>query len=157
MLVGSEIVNPKGFRSGRFTRGLAVKEKNVCFHSLRIENAGRQAQERMHVAFVEQLSSHLFSGSALKKHVIRDHDCRSPVDFQKRLHVLQEIELFVARRGPEIVSVIGQSLFGLFAFFVDDGDARFLAEGGIRQHNVVILGRRRSKAPASRRPHGPIH
>jgi hypothetical protein len=46
--------------------------------------------------------------------------------------MLQEIKLLVARRGPEIISIVGKSLLRFFSLFADDGNARFLAEGRIR-------------------------
>jgi hypothetical protein len=41
------------------------------------------------------------------------------VNLQARFHVLQEVELLVARRCPEVVTDVGQRLFALIAFFVD--------------------------------------
>ena len=57
--------------------------------------------------------------------------------------MLDEVELLVAGRGPEVVADDLQALPFLLAFLVDDRDARLLAERGIGQHHVVSgrLGR----------------
>jgi hypothetical protein len=45
--------------------------------------------------------------------------------------VLDKIELLVGGGGPEILPVVTQILFFLFAPAVGDGDAAFFAEGRI--------------------------
>src|SRR5947208_14637899 len=52
--------------------------------------------------------------------------------------VLEEVELFVARAGPEIVAMNNERLFLFVARFVDDGDAALLSEWRIREHHLVF-------------------
>ena len=49
----------------------------------------------MDVALLEQVRADGLSGSALEEDVVGDDDRSSAVDFQERLDVLDEIELFV--------------------------------------------------------------
>ncbi len=51
--------------------------------------------------------------------------------------MLEEIELLVAGRRPEVVADDDQALFAFLAFLVDHRDARLLAERRIGQHHVV--------------------
>ena len=52
--------------------------------------------------------------------------------------VLEEVELLVRRRRPEIVAVDDQRLLRRLAGLVDDGDAALLPEGGIGQDDLVF-------------------
>ena len=49
----------------------------------------------MDVTLLEQIRADGLSGSALEEDVVGDDDRSSAVDFQQRLDVLDEIELFV--------------------------------------------------------------
>ena len=51
--------------------------------------------------------------------------------------MLEEVELFVAGGGPEVVAQNLLALLLLVAVLVDDGDAGLLSEGRIGQHHVV--------------------
>src|SRR5690606_33158268 len=70
-----------------------------------------------------------------------DDDRAPPVDLEKRLHVLEEIELFVLRRGPEVGTLIGHVLLLDLAALSDDGDARLPPEGRVREDDAVALAR----------------
>src|SRR5208283_2228649 len=59
------------------------------------------------------------------------------VNLPATLYVLEEVELLVAGRGPKFVTHHDQALLRLFAFFVDDGDTRFLPEWRVGEHHVV--------------------
>ena len=74
-----------------------------------------------------------------------------PLIFEQRLDVLDEVELLVAGRGPEVVAHDGQVLALLLALLVDDQDARLLAERRIGQHDVEARrrGRRARLSPLS--------
>ena len=63
--------------------------------ALSVEDAGGQAEQRVDVALLEQVRADGLSGSALEEDVVGDDDRSSAVDFQQRLDVLDEIELFV--------------------------------------------------------------
>ena len=52
--------------------------------------------------------------------------------------VLEEIELFVAGGGPEIVAIDDERFLGRLACLVDDGHAAFLAERRIGQDDFVF-------------------
>ena len=80
--------------------GLRSK-KDVRLHALRIEDAGGQAQERMHVGLLEQFAPDGFARAAFKVHVVRQHHRRAPVLLEDGEDVLEEIELLVARARPD--------------------------------------------------------
>lgn len=50
--------------------------------------------------------------------------------------MLNEVELLVGGRSPEVLAVIGQVLFLLLPLLVGHGDRGFLTEGRIGQHIV---------------------
>jgi len=58
--------------------------------------------------------------------------------FEDGEDVLQEVELLVAGRRPEIVAVDDQRFALLVAGVVDDSDAAFLAEGRVGEHHLVL-------------------
>ena len=109
VLVGPEIVDPEIFRPGLFLCGLAVEEKQVGLHTLRLENARRQTQQCVHVGLLEQFTPHRLPRSAFEKHVVRHDDRGSPMLLEDREYVLQKVELFVARRSPKIITVNRQT------------------------------------------------
>ena len=100
VLVGAQVVDPELFRPRLFLRGLAVEEQDVGLHALRVEDAGGQAQQRVHVRLLEQLAADGFAGAAFKEHVVRQHDRRAAVLLEDGEDVLEEVELLVARRSP---------------------------------------------------------
>src|SRR5206468_9877398 len=56
MLIRSQVINPQLVCPWLFSANALVEEENVCLHSLRIEDSGRQSQERMHIALLQQSS-----------------------------------------------------------------------------------------------------
>ena len=91
----------------------------------------------MHVAFLQELSANGLSGAALEEDVVRYHDCCSPVDLQAALYVLEEVELLVARRGPEVIAdyvrlSFASSPSSLMTVMLD-----FFPNGGFVKHHVV--------------------
>lgn len=63
---------------------------------MRVEDAGGQTQERVHVGLFEQLAANRFSRAAFKEYVVRDDDSSAAVLFEDREHMLEKIELLVA-------------------------------------------------------------
>ena len=101
VLVGAEIVNPKLLGPGGLARGLLVEEEHVGFHALRIEETGRQTQECVHVAFVQELAPDGLPRATFEKDVVWYHDRGAAILFQQGFDVLDEIELLVGgRRRP---------------------------------------------------------
>ncbi len=74
MFVGAEVIDPKLLGPGGLARRFLVEEEHVSFHALRIEEAGRQAQERVHIALVQELPPDGFSRPTFEEDVIRNHD-----------------------------------------------------------------------------------
>ena len=105
MQVGAQIVDPELGRPRLFLRGFAVEEEDVGLHSLRIEDAGGQAQERVDVGLLEQGAPDGFAGAAFEEDVIRQHDRSAAVLLEDGEDVLEEVELFVARARPKVVAV----------------------------------------------------
>ena len=141
VLVRSEVVDPDGFRP-RFRRArLAVEEEDVRLHALRVEDAGGEAEQRVDLALLEQVPAHGLAGAPFEEHVVGDDDGGAAVDRQQRLHVLDEVELLVGRRRPEVGAVVRQCLAVGVAFLIDDGDRRLLAEWRIGDDDVRARGR----------------
>src|SRR2546426_11759044 len=74
-------------------RGLPVEEQDVRFHALRVEDAGRQAQQRMHVRLLQELATDRFTGAAFEQHVVGEDHSGSAVLIQDSEDMLQKIEL----------------------------------------------------------------
>jgi hypothetical protein len=100
----------QGISARSFGR-LAIEEQNVRLHSLGVENARGQAQQRVNVGLLQQFTPNRLSGAAFEQHIVGYDDCRSPMNLQARFHVLQEVELLVAGGRPKIVADIGQRFF----------------------------------------------
>ena len=137
--VGPQVVDPQRLRPRLFLGGLGVEEQDVGLHALGIEDASRQSQQRVNVALLQQVAAHRFAGPALEQHVVRHDDGTAAVDFEQRLDVLHEVELLVLRGRPEILTFVGMLFLFQVAFFIDDGDAAFFAEGRIGQHHAEPL------------------
>ena len=63
--------------------------------------------------------------------------------------MLEEIELLVARGGPEVVSFVTVLLGGRPAVLADDDEATFFPEGRISEDNVVMVARRARECVSS--------
>ena len=133
-----------------FLRGFAVEEEDVGLHSLRVEDAGGQAQEGVDVGLLEQRAADGFAGAAFEKDVVRQHDRGAAVLLEDGEDVLEEVELLVARARPEVVAVDDERFLRVLARLVDDGDAALLAERRIGQDDVVFAMLRRRARPWSR-------
>ena len=138
MFVGAQVVNPELFGPRFFGGGFAVEEEHVGLDALGVEDAGRQTQQGVHVALLEQLAADRLARAAFEKHVVGHDDRGAAVLLQDREDVLEEVELLVARGRPEIVAMHDERLFLFVAGFVDDGDAALLSEGRIGQHHLVF-------------------
>ena len=80
-------------------------------------------------------------GPALKQHVVGHDDGTPPVHLQQRLDVLEEVQLLVLRRRPEILAFVAVLLLFQVALFIDDGDAGLFAEGRIGQDQAEPIAR----------------
>src|SRR6266511_6299034 len=105
MFVGSEVVDPELLGPRRFTGRLLIEEEDVRFYALRIEQAGRQTQQGMDLALVQQLSANRLPCPALEKNIVRNHDRRPAVLLQQRFDVLEKIEILVRGRRPKIIAL----------------------------------------------------
>ena len=144
--VGAKIVDPDGLRL-RFGAGRTLIEENdVRLDTRLIEDARGQTQDCMQITGSKQLLAHDLASAALKEHVVR-HDHRSLArGFQDGIDVLDEIELLVAAGGPEILTVIYEVFFLLFAFLIGEGEGGFFAEGRIGEnviHAIAGIGEQR--------------
>ena len=78
---------------------------------------------------------------ALEQDVVRHDDGGPSVNLQQRLHVLQEVQLLVARARPEIGALHHQGLPLRLALGVNKGEAGLPSEGRIGQHHVEVDAR----------------
>ena len=68
MKVRPQVVDPELGRPRLFVgRGFAVKEEDVRLDPLRVEESGRQAQQRVDVGLLEEFAPDCFAGAAFKK------------------------------------------------------------------------------------------
>lgn len=139
--VGAQVVHPDRLRPRLLRAGPAVEEEHVGLDALGVEDARRQAQERVDLALLEPVPAHGLSGAALEEDVVGHDHCGAPVDLAQRFHVLEEVALLVRRRHPEVGAVVGEHLPIGVAFLVDDGNRRLLAEGRVRDHHVGVRAR----------------
>src|SRR5690606_16254723 len=117
----------------------------VGFYAVGVENAGGQTQDGVHIGGFEQLFADAFAGSAFEEHVIGQDYGGQAGGFEHAPDVLHKVELLVAGGGPEILAVVGEVFFFLFAFGVGKGLAAFLAERRVGQHVIVALRRSRDQ------------
>jgi hypothetical protein len=83
------------------------------------------------VALLQQVSAYGFACAPFEEDVVGHDDRGASVDRQQRLHMLDEVELLVRRRGPEVGPIVGERLpirvpFS-FTTVIDD----FLPKGGL--------------------------
>lgn len=129
--VGAEIIDPDGLRL-RFGAGRTLIEENdVRFDTRLIEDARGQTQDCMQITGIKQFLADDLTCAALKEHVVRHDHGGLARGFQDGIDVLDEIELLVAAGGPEILTVIYEVLFLLFAFLIGEGEGGFFAEGRV--------------------------
>jgi hypothetical protein len=93
----------------------------------------------MHVALVQELSPDSLPCPAFEQDIIRDNDGSPAILLEQRLDVLQEVQLLVRGRGPEVVALVGLFLLRDLAFLAHDGDAALLSEGRIGEDDVESL------------------
>ncbi len=129
--VRAQVVDPELLRPRLFLRGLAVEEQDVRLHALRVEDAGGQAQERVHVRLLEQFAPDGFARAAFKQHVVRQHHRRAAMLLEDGEDVLEEIELLVARARPEIVAVDDERFLGASPASLTMVTLLFLPKGGL--------------------------
>ena len=92
----------------------------------------------MNVALVQELAPDGLTCATFKEHIIGHNDGSAAMNLEKRLYVLKKVELLVAGGCPKVIAVIGEALFALLAFIIDDGNARFLAERRVGKHHLVV-------------------
>jgi hypothetical protein len=92
----------------------------------------------MDVAIVQEAFANCFAGAALEQHIVGQNDGGAAVDPEQAADVLEEVELFVAGGGPEVIAQNLLAFLHLVAILVDDRDAGLLAEWWVRKHHVVV-------------------
>jgi Restriction endonuclease len=117
---------------------LAVEEQHIRFDALRVKDAGWQTKQGVNICLLQQLATHGLSGTAFKKNIVRDNNSGPAMLLENGKDVLEEIELFVASRSPEIVPMDNQRLFLFVPGFVDDGYATLLPEWWICKDHFIF-------------------
>ena len=144
--VGAVVEDPELLGPGLLTGGLGVEEQDVCLDALGVEDAGGEPQQGVNVRLLQQLPPHGLARSALEQHVVGNDDGAAAVDLEQALDVLEEVQLLVLRRCPEVGALVGLVLLFQVSLFVHDGYGRFLPEWRIGQqqaHAIAIAGRAR--------------
>ena len=116
-----------------------VEEDHVGLDPLRVEDAGRQAQDGVQVGVVEQLAADRLAGAALEQDVVGHDHGGAAAAVEHGADVLHEVELLVGGGRPEVLPVVGQVVGFLLAVFVGEAQGALLAERRIRQHVVIPL------------------
>jgi len=81
--VGAVVVDPHLLGPRLVTAGPALEEQDVRLDALGVEDAGRQAQQRVDVALVEQLATDGLAGPAFEQNVVGDDDRRAAMDLEQ--------------------------------------------------------------------------
>ena len=113
--IGAVVVVPDLLRPGVRAGFVVVEEDHVGLDALRVEHAGRQAQDGVQVGVVQQLLADRLTGTAFKQHVVGNDDGSAASGLEHGANMLHEIELFVRGRRPEVLAVVGEVVFLLFA------------------------------------------
>ena len=122
MDIGAEIIDPHCLRL-RFGAGWTLVEKDhVGLDAGFIEDTSRQTQDRVQVAVGKELLADDFTRATLEQHIVRHDHSGLARCLQDRVDVLHKIELLVATGGPEILTVIDEILFFLFAILIGEGE-----------------------------------
>ena len=114
--------------------GLRSKNRDVGLDALGVEDAGGQPQQRVNVAFGQQLAPDRLAGAALEQHVVGDNYGGAALVLEQQSNVLQEVQLLVAGGGPEVLAVHRQVLLLHVGSAGGDGQAGLAAKGRIGQH-----------------------
>lgn len=145
MNVGPVVVIPNLLGRDLFACRTVVKEEHVRFHAIGVEDARRQAENRVKLRCLHELLPHRFTGAALEEHVVRQHHSGATRGLEHRADVLKEVKLLVARGGPEILAVVNEVLLLLLTFFVRESHRALFAEGRIGEDVVDVLRWRRNQ------------
>lgn len=144
--IGTKIIDPDGLRLGFGTGRTLIEENDVGLYARLVKDSGRQTEDRVQVAGSKELFADNLACAALKQHVVRHNHSGLARGFQNRVDMLDEIELFVAAGRPEILTVIYEVFFLLFAFLIGEGEGGFFAEGRVSEnviHAVAGIGEER--------------
>ena len=142
--VRAVVEDPKLLGPRLLTGGLGVEKQDVCLDALGVEDAGGEPQQGVNVRLLQQLPPHGLARSSLEQHVVGDDDRATAVDLEQALDVLEEVQLLVLGRCPEVGPLVRLVLLFQVALFVHDGDGRFLPEWRIGQeqaHAIAVSGR----------------
>ena len=122
------VAQPEDVQADLVARRLLVEEQHIRLDALGVEDAGRQSQQGVDVALVQQLATDRFAGTAFEQHIVRHHHRRFAVDRQDGLDVLHEVELLVRGRYPEVIADDRLRLAPRLTLVVDERHAALLAE-----------------------------
>ena len=90
----------------------------------------------MQVSGFEQFLAHDFSCTALKQNIVRHNNGSLSCGFQNGIDMLHKVQLFIGTGCPEILSIVDEVFFLLFAFLVGESKSRLFAKRRIGQHIV---------------------
>lgn len=106
--VGPQVVDPDLFCAGFVLLlvfcGAFGEKEDVGFHTLGVEDAGGQSQNRVQCAFVHQIPADLGSYTGFEQHVIRQDNGGPASGFQAAVNMLKKGELLVAGGVGEVVA-----------------------------------------------------
>ena len=106
----------------------------------------------MQVSGFQQFLTDNFARAALKQHIVRHNDRSLAGCFQNGIDVLHKVQLFVRTGCPEVLPVVNEVFFLLFAFLISKGDGGLFSERWIGQHIVhTITGVGEKRIPKSDR------
>lgn len=91
----------------------------------------------MEVTGLHDLLPDRLSGSSFKEDIIRKDDGCLPTGLEDSMNVLQEVELLVTGRDPEVLPVIGQVVLLLFSFLVREGHGALFPKRRVREDVII--------------------
>ena len=125
VLLGTQVVDPQLLGPGLLGALAAAEEQHVGLHTLGVEDAGGQAQQRVDLPVMQEPAADRLARSSFEEHVVGHHDRRPSAHLEQADYVLYEIELLVAGCGPEIVALVAVR--------------RRPAEGRVGEHHIEAL------------------
>lgn len=93
----------------------------------------------MNLALVQQLPADGLPCAAFEEDVIGDDDRSAAVLLQQGFYMLEEVELFVGRRRPEVVAFDNFRFPRDFAIVRDNGRAALFSKRRVGHHNLVAI------------------
>ena len=102
--VGTHVIDPDAVRAagGRFAH--FFKEQHIGLDTLRVKDAGGQAQNGVQAAFVHEHAANVRAYAGFKQHIVRQHHGGAATVLQVAHDVLHKGQLLVAGGKSQVIA-----------------------------------------------------